>query len=76
MCNLLKKANVSFVPVRKQLLVRCSLMDSGNDVYFTHDGVSYAILTHTREEIETYRKGGKFEMDVEVTLPFHWNAKS
>ena len=46
-------------------------MDSGHDVYFTQDAGCFAIHTQTREEIEVPRRGGKFEIDAEVVLPFH-----
>ena len=73
--HLLRKANVSVVPVRIPLSALCSLMDSGHDVYFTHDVGCHAFTQKTREEFEIHRRGGKFEIDAEVDLPFHRQVK-
>ena len=48
----LRKANVNGVPLRKPLLVWCSLMGGGHDVYFTHNAGCHAIDTKAREEID------------------------
>ena len=42
-----RRANVKIVPVWKHMSL-CALMDSGHDVFFTHDaGVCHAIHTNT-----------------------------
>eukprot|EP00974_Lingulodinium_polyedra_P048109 4619264-Lingulodinium_polyedra.AAC.1 len=53
------------VPVRKPLLAVCDLVDKGRDVHFTKEA-SYAEHRDTGERIYFVRRGGKFEMDVEV----------
>ena len=56
-------------------LALCSLCISGEDVYFTHDAGCHAMHTKTREEIKIHHRGGKFEIDAEVVLPFHRHVK-
>ncbi len=57
--------NTHVVPVRKPLLAVCDLLDKGHDVHFTKEA-SYAVHRVTGERINFVRRGGKFEMDVEV----------
>ena len=60
------KAHV--VPVRKPLLAVCDLLATGHDVHFTAEG-SWVEHRKTGEVINFIRRGGKFEIDVEVQLP-------
>ena len=60
------KAHV--VPVRKPLLAVCDLLATGHDVHFTAEG-SWVEHRKTGEVINFIRRGGKFEMDVEVRPP-------
>ena len=60
------KAHV--VPVRKPLLAVCDLLATGQDAHFTAEG-SWAGHRKTGDVINFVRRGGKFEIDVEVQLP-------
>ena len=60
------KAHV--VPVRKPLLAVCDLLATGHDVHFTAKG-SWVEHRKTGEVINFIRRGGKFEIDVEVQPP-------
>ena len=60
------KAHV--VPVRKPLLAVCDLLATGHDVHFTEKG-SWVEHRRTGEVINFVRRGGKFEIDVEVHPP-------
>ena len=62
--------NVAVVPVRRVLLALADLLDTGHDVHFMHEGKSWAEHVETGERIDFARRGGKFEFEVEVELPF------
>ena len=45
-------------------------MDSGRDVFFTHDAGCCTITPKTRAEIEIHRRVGKFENDAKIGVSF------
>ena len=55
-------------PVRKPLLAVCDLLATGHDVHFTAKG-SWVEHRKTGEVINFIRRGGRFEIDVEVQPP-------
>jgi len=66
--GLRRHANVHVVPVRKPLLAMCDLEDHGHDIYIVN-GRRWAQHRETGEIIDIKRRGGRYEIDVEVVTP-------
>ena len=66
--GLRRHANVNVAPVRKPLLAMCDLEDHGHDIYIVN-GKRWAQHRETGETIEIKRRGGRYEIDVEVVVP-------